>query len=94
MRSQNATSLQDALRNVPGISYAAAEGGTSAIRCCTCASAQPGHLHRSVRDLGEYNIATFGLDDQFTDKVSLRNTLRFAKRVSASRHALLVVKRV
>src|SRR4029434_3224772 len=28
IRSQNATTLQDALRNVPGISYAAAEGGT------------------------------------------------------------------
>ena len=28
MRSQGATSLSDALRNVPGISYAAPEGGT------------------------------------------------------------------
>lgn len=30
MRSQNATSMQEALRNVPGVSYAAGEGGTQA----------------------------------------------------------------
>src|SRR5688572_3438626 len=30
IRSQNAVTLQDALRNVPGISYGAAEGGTTA----------------------------------------------------------------
>ncbi len=30
LRAQNATSLQEALRNVPGVSYAAGEGGAQA----------------------------------------------------------------
>ena len=48
IRSQNATTLQDALRNVPGISYAAAEGGTQANQVLLPARlpGQPGHLHR------------------------------------------------
>lgn len=40
IRSQNATTLQDALRNVPGISYAAAEVARRQIRCSTCAAFQ------------------------------------------------------
>ena len=48
IRSQNATTLQDALRNVPGISYAAAEGGTQANQVFYLRGfpAQRRHLHR------------------------------------------------
>ena len=48
IRSQNATTLTDALRNVPGISYGAAEGGTQANQVFFLRGfpLNPGHLHR------------------------------------------------
>src|SRR5688572_9672502 len=64
IRSQNATSLQDALRNVPGISYAAAEGGTSANQVFYLRGFPLNQdiFIDGVRDLGEYNRDLFATD--------------------------------
>ena len=64
IRSQNATTLQDALRNVPGISYAAAEGGTQANQVFPArlsAECQDIFID-GVRDLGEYNRDLFATE--------------------------------
>lgn len=64
IRSQNATSLQDALRNVPGISYAAAEGGTQANQIFYIRGFPSGGdlFIDGVRDVGEYNRDLFATD--------------------------------
>lgn len=64
IRSQNATSLQDALRNVPGISYAAAEGGSQANQIFYIRGFPSGGdlFIDGVRDLGEYNRDLFGTE--------------------------------
>src|SRR5688500_18639409 len=64
IRSQNATSLQDALRNVPGISYAAAEGGTSANQVFYLRGFPLNQdiFIDGVRDLGEYNRDLFATE--------------------------------
>jgi len=64
LRSQNATSLTDALRNVPGISYAAAEGGTQANQVFYLRGFPAGGdiFIDGVRDLGEYNRDLFATD--------------------------------
>jgi len=64
IRSQNATTLQDALRNVPGISYAAAEGGTSANQVFYLRGFPLNQdiFIDSVRDLGEYNRDLFSTE--------------------------------
>ncbi len=61
MRSQGATSLQDALRNVPGISYAAPEGGTQANQVFFLRGFPLSEdiFIDGVRDLGEYNRDLF-----------------------------------
>ena len=64
IRSQNATSLADALRNVPGISYAAAEGGTQANQVFFLRGFplnQDIYID-GVRDLGEYNRDLFATE--------------------------------
>ena len=64
IRSQNATTLTDALRNAPGISYAAAEGGTSANQVFYLRGFplnQDIYLD-GVRDLGEYNRDLFATE--------------------------------
>ena len=64
IRSQNATTLQDALRNVPGISYAAAEGGTSANQVFYLRGFPLNQdiFIDGVRDLGEYNRDLFAIE--------------------------------
>jgi catecholate siderophore receptor len=64
IRSQNATSLADALRNVPGISYAAAEGGTQANQVFYLRGFPAGGdlFIDGVRDVGEYNRDLFATD--------------------------------
>jgi len=64
IRSQGATSLQDALRNVPGISYAAAEGGTQANQVFYLRGFPAGGdlFIDGLRDLGEYNRDLFAID--------------------------------
>jgi|CXWL01.1.fsa_nt_gi catecholate siderophore receptor len=64
IRSQGATSLQDALRNVPGISYAAAEGGTQANQLFYLRGFPAGGdlFLDGLRDLGEYNRDLFNID--------------------------------
>ena len=64
IRSQNATSLQDALRNVPGISYAAAEGGTQANQVFFLRGFPLNQdiFIDGVRDLGEYNRDLFATE--------------------------------
>ena len=64
IRSQNATSLSDALRNVPGISYAAAEGGTQANQVFYLRGfpLNADLFIDGVRDLGEYNRDLFATD--------------------------------
>jgi catecholate siderophore receptor len=64
IRSQNATSLSDALRNVPGITYAAGEGGTQANQVFYLRGFPAGGdiFIDSVRDLGEYNRDLFSTD--------------------------------
>lgn len=64
IRSQNATSLQDALRNVPGISFAAAEGGTQANQVFYLRGFPAGGdiFIDGVRDLGEYNRDLFATE--------------------------------
>lgn len=64
IRSQNATTLQDALRNVPGITYAAAEGGTTANQLFYLRGFQSGGnlFIDGVRDIGEYNRDLFATE--------------------------------
>ena len=64
IRSQNATSLSDALRNVPGISYAAAEGGTQANQVFFLRGFPLNQdiFIDGVRDLGEYNRDLFATE--------------------------------
>ena len=64
IRSQNATSLQEALRNVPGITYAAGEGGTQANQVFYLRGFPAGGdmFMDGVRDLGEYNRDLFATE--------------------------------
>jgi catecholate siderophore receptor len=64
MREQNAASLQDALRNVPGITYAAGEGGTQANQVFYMRGFPIGGdiFLDGVRDLGEYNRDVFATE--------------------------------
>jgi catecholate siderophore receptor len=64
IRSQNATSLSDALRNVPGVTYAAGEGGTQANQVFYLRGFPAGGdiFIDSVRDLGEYNRDLFATE--------------------------------
>jgi catecholate siderophore receptor len=64
IRSQAATTLGDALRNVPGISYAAAEGGTQANSVYYIRGFPAGGdiFLDAVRDLGEYNRDLFNIE--------------------------------
>ena len=64
IRSQGATTLSDALRNVPGISYGAAEGGTSANQVFFLRGFPINEdiFIDGVRDLGEYNRDLFATD--------------------------------
>ncbi|HYC35451.1 MAG TPA: TonB-dependent siderophore receptor [Usitatibacter sp.] len=64
LRAQNATSLQEALRNVPGVSYAAGEGGTQANQVFYLRGFPAGGdiFIDGVRDLGEYNRDVFAVE--------------------------------
>jgi catecholate siderophore receptor len=64
IKSQNAATLQDALRNVPGISYAAPEGGTQVNQVFFLRGFPIfGDIFiDGVRDLGEYNRDLFATD--------------------------------
>ncbi|MGE0875172.1 MAG: TonB-dependent receptor [Burkholderiales bacterium] len=64
IRSQGATSLQDALRNVPGVSYAAAEGGTQANQLFYLRGFPSGGdlFLDGIRDIGEYNRDLFNVE--------------------------------
>ena len=64
MRSQNATTLQEALRNVPGISYAAPEGGTQVNQVFFLRGFPifDNLFIDGVRDLGEYNRDVFATE--------------------------------
>lgn len=64
LRAQNATSLSDALRNVPGVSYAAGEGGTQANQVFYLRGFPAGGdiFLDGVRDLGEYNRDVFATE--------------------------------
>jgi catecholate siderophore receptor len=64
IRSQGATSLVEALRNVPGISYAAAEGGTQANQVFYLRGFPAGGdlFLDGVRDIGEYNRDLFNTE--------------------------------
>ena len=64
IRSQGATTLQDALRNVPGISYAAAEGGTQSNMVCYLRGFPVNQdlYIDGIRDLGEYNRDLFATE--------------------------------
>jgi catecholate siderophore receptor len=64
IRSQAATSLGDALRNVPGISYAAPEGGTQANNVYYLRGFPAGGdiFLDGIRDLGEYNRDLFNTE--------------------------------
>jgi catecholate siderophore receptor len=64
IRSQGATTLSDALRNVPGISYGAAEGGTQANQLFFLRGFPINEdiFIDGVRDLGEYNRDLFATD--------------------------------
>ena len=64
IRSQNASTLQEALRNVPGISYAAPEGGTQVNQVFFLRGFPIfGDLFvDGVRDLGEYNRDLFATE--------------------------------
>ena len=64
LRAQNATSLSEALRNVPGVSYAAGEGGTQANQVFYLRGFPAGGdiFIDGVRDLGEYNRDTFATE--------------------------------
>ena len=64
IRSQGATTLPDALRNVPGISYAAPEGGTQANTVYYLRGSPAGGdlFLDGIRDLGEYNRDLFNVE--------------------------------
>jgi len=64
IRSQGATTLSDALRNVPGISYGAAEGGTQANQVFFLRGFPINEdiFIDGVRDLGEYNRDLFATE--------------------------------
>jgi catecholate siderophore receptor len=64
IRSQGANTLSDALRNVPGISYAAAEGGTQANQVFFLRGFPLNQdiFIDGVRDLGEYNRDLFATE--------------------------------
>jgi len=64
IRSQGATSLQDALRNVPGVSYAAAEGGTQTNQLFYLRGFPSGGdlFLDGIRDIGEYNRDLFNVE--------------------------------
>ena len=64
IRSQGAVSLPDALRNVPGITYAAAEGGTQANQVFYLRGFPAGGdlFLDGIRDLGEYNRDLFATE--------------------------------
>jgi catecholate siderophore receptor len=64
LRAQNATSLSEALRNVPGVSYAAGEGGTQANQVFYLRGFPAGGdiFIDGVRDLGEYNRDVFATE--------------------------------
>jgi catecholate siderophore receptor len=64
IRSQGATNLGDALRNVPGISYAAPEGGTQANNVYYLRGFPAGGdlFLDGIRDLGEYNRDLFNVE--------------------------------
>ena len=64
IRSQGATNLGDALRNVPGITYAAPEGGTQANNVYYLRGFPAGGdlFLDGIRDLGEYNRDLFNVE--------------------------------
>src|SRR5262245_23893802 len=64
IQSQGAKTLSDALRNVPGITYAAPEGGTQAAQVYYLRGFQSGGnlFIDGVRDIGEYNRDLFAID--------------------------------
>ena len=64
IRSQGATQLSEALRNVPGISYAAGEGGTQANQVFYLRGFPAGGdiFIDGVRDIGEYNRDLFATE--------------------------------
>ena len=64
IRQQAITSLQEALRNVPGITFTAAEGGVAVFAGLLAAgfSGRRRPLPRRVRDIGEYNRDLFNID--------------------------------
>ena len=64
IRSQGATQLTEALRNVPGVSYAAAEGGTQANQLFYLRGFPAGGdiFIDGVRDIGEYNRDLFATE--------------------------------
>ena len=64
IRSQNASTLQEALRNVPGISYAAPEGGTQVNQVFFLRGFPifSDIFIDGVRDLGEYNRDLFATE--------------------------------
>src|SRR5689334_12299736 len=64
LRAQNAQSLQEALRNVPGVSYAAGETGTQANQVFYLRGFPAGGdiFIDGVRDLGEYNRDVFATE--------------------------------
>jgi len=64
IRSQGATQLSEALRNVPGVSYAAAEGGTQANQLFYLRGFPAGGdiFIDGVRDIGEYNRDLFATE--------------------------------
>jgi catecholate siderophore receptor len=64
IRSQGAKSLPDALRNVPGITYAAAEGGTQASQVFYMRGFPAGGdiFIDGIRDIGEYNRDLFNTE--------------------------------
>jgi catecholate siderophore receptor len=64
LESQGAKTLSDALRNVPGITYAAPEGGTQANYLYYIRGFQAGGslFLDGLRDIGEYNRDLFAVD--------------------------------
>ena len=64
IHAQGATTIQDALRNVPGISYAAAEGGTQAnmVLYLRGFPVNQDIFLDGVRDMGEYNRDLFATE--------------------------------
>ena len=64
IRQQAITSLQEALRNVPGVTFTAAEGGVSASQIFWLRGFPAGGdlFLDSVRDIGEYNRDLFNIE--------------------------------